>query len=447
MARDLDEPLATVAESTAGHQRMRYLVLGSACALAIITYIHRAGFQTNASQLLADLRMDDRDLGWMTVAFMIPYGLFEIPWGRLGDRFGARGLLLAIVLGGSLMTAGVALTVLLPAVYAVQIGFLVILRFGFGMFQAGTFPVLSRVLADWMPTTQRGFAQGLIWMSSRGGGVLAPILMGWLYLRTHSWRLPLAIAAALGLVWCVVVLPWFRNRPAEAPGGAGRRPSAHQRAPWRAILTSTNVWALWWMYGFLGYSGNFFLFNFATYLENFRGIDKETATWLTVAPFACGVFACIAGGALSDWIMRRLDNRRLGRRIVGASGLALAGTMILVSPWVENVFWLGVIYGLTFLGNDLSMGPAWAAASDIGERYAATISGVMNMMASLMAALAAIVATQFFNAASVAAQAGDTKGHHFYITLPFIIFAASYFLGALCWLRVDVTEPVPQGAD
>ena len=30
------------------------------------------------------------------------------------------------------------------------------------------------------------------------------------------------------------------------------------------------------------------------------------------------------------------------------------------------------------------------------------------------------------------------------MTLPFVFFATSYFLGALCWLRVDVTETIPQ---
>ncbi len=73
--------------------RVRYAVLASACALAVITYIHRAGFQSNSSELLHDLGMDVRDLSAMMVAFMIAYGVFEVPWGRLGDRFGPRGLL------------------------------------------------------------------------------------------------------------------------------------------------------------------------------------------------------------------------------------------------------------------------------------------------------------------------------------------------------------------
>ena len=148
------------------------------------------------------------------------------------------------------------------------------------------------------------------------------------------------------------------------------------------------------MYGFIGYSGNFFLYLFASYLQDYRHLDKDTAKWLTVIPFASGVAACLCGGVLSDVIMRRSRNRRLGRRVVGMSGLTLAGVMILVSAWVEDVRWLGVVYGLTFVGNDLSMGPAWAAASDIGERHAGTLAGAMNMIARLMSALDAVVAGQ-----------------------------------------------------
>ena len=66
------------------------------------------------------------------------------------------------------------------------------------------------------------------------------------------------------------------------------------------------------------------------------------------------------------------------------------------------------------------MGPAWAAASDIGERYAGTLAGAMNMIASLMAALAAIVSGQFFHAAALAEKAGDLAGRRFNMALPFV---------------------------
>lgn len=438
----------------------RRAVLASGCVLAVITYILRAGFGSNSPELLRGLGMDVRELSAMTVAFMLAYGLFEVPWGWLGDRFGARNLLVLVALGGSLTTAGLAAVVWLPRTYSVQLGFLLAMRFLFGMFQAGTFPVLSRMMADWMPTTERGSAQGFIWMCSRTGGVLAPMLMVWLFYRLGDWQSPLVIGAGLGVIWCLATWPWLRDRPEQSPrvgaaelalivaGREARKPAGQSGGPpWKAMLRSSNVWALCGMYGFLGYSGNFFLFLFANYLQDYRHLDKETVKWLNVVPFACGVVGCVSGGYLSDRIARRLGDRRLGRRLVGGCGMALAGLMILMTPWADDLRWLAVLYGLTFLGNDLAMGPAWAAAGDIGERHAGVVAGAMNMFSSFMAAVAAVVAGQFFRASALAEKAGDLDAWRLNMALPFVIFAASYFLGALCWLRVDVTETIPQGAE
>ena len=86
---------------------------------------------------------------------------------------------------------------------------------------------------------------------------------------------------------------------------------------------------------------------------------------------------------------------------------------------------------MTFVGNDLAMGPAWAAAADIGGRHTGVLSGAMNMMASLTAAVGAKLTGHLFDSG--------------YLVLPFVIFSCSYLLGALCWLGVDVTQTLSDG--
>ena len=154
------------------------------------------------------------------------------------------------------------------------------------------------------------------------------------------------------------------------------------------MLRSPSVWSLCLMYGFLGFSGNFYLTLLPTYLKNHRHLDSQTAGLLTSLPFAFGVAACFLGGWFSDAVIRRWG-KRWGRRIVGATGLSLAGLSIVAVPWVEGVVPLGFLLVLTFFGNDLAMAPAWAAAADIGERHAGVLSGAMNMIASFMAAIEA----------------------------------------------------------
>ena len=422
--------------------RVRYVVLGSACLLAVVTYILRVGFATASTKLEATLGLDERHVGWLMAAFMVAYGLFEVPWGLATDRLGVRHMLVLIALGGSLTTAAVVLVRLLPAATAWPFALLLLLRALFGMFQAGTFPSLSRMLADWMPTTERGSAQGFIWTSARLGGMLAPLAITALIGGLGTWSTALAVAAALGVLWCAGFWPWFRDRPEQsglvnaaevkliAAGRAARPAAAHGEVPWRRMLGSANVWALCGMYGFLGYSGNFYLTLLPKYLTKYRHLSDDTTKWLTALPFGCGIATCLLGGVLSDAIIRRTGRREWGRRAVGAAGLTLGAVAILATTRVRDTTALGLLLCLAFAGNDLSMGPAWAAAADIGERYTGTLSGAMNMMASFMAAVGAILTGYLFN-----------KG---YLVLPFAIFAASYALGALCWLGIDITRPLSE---
>jgi sugar phosphate permease len=263
-------------------------------------------------------------------------------------------------------------------------------------------------------------------------------MIGVLIALSGHWTRALLIASGLGLVWLAAFRPWFRDRPEDLPrvneaerawilSGRAARPSGHGAFPWRVALRSRGAWALCLMYGCIGYSGNFFLTMLPTYLRNQRGLDGPTTRLLTTLPFVCGVGACLVGGVLSDAIIGR-HGRRWGRRLVGAAGLSLAGLAILATTQVADVVSLGVLLCLTFVGNDLAMGPAWAAAADIGERHAGTLSGAMNMIASFTAAAMAMITGALFDA-----------GHP---VLPFVLFGIVYFAGVLCWLGVDVTRPL-----
>jgi sugar phosphate permease len=417
---------------------VRYQVLAAACTLAVITYIHRVGFATASAEFKGSLGLSDGQLANLMAAFMIGYGVFEMPWGFLGDRFGVRNLLAIIILGGSSLTAFLALVGLFPAtlVYWVLL-YLMFLRFLFGAFQAGTFPLISRMMADWMPTTERGSAQGAVWMSSRTGGALAPLLLGGLIALLGDWKLPLVVVACLGFCWCAVFRPWFRNRPDEMPqvnllerklieeGRAARPAAGHGEVPWARMVRMPSVWALCSMYGFLGFSGNFYITMLPTYLRNHRHLDPGVVSWLTSLPFAFGVGACLIGGWFSDAVIRRWG-KSWGRRLVGATGMALAGTAILAVPLVDDTPTLGFLLVVTFFGNDLAMAPAWAAAADIGERYAGVLSGAMNMMSSLMAAVES-------KAVGNRLDAQD-------LVTPFILLAGSYALGTIAWIGVDVRK-------
>jgi MFS family permease len=180
------------------------------------------------------------------------------------------------------------------------------------------------------------------------------------------------------------------------------------------------------MYGCAGFSGNFFTGVLSLYLHDHRHLSDYGTAVLSALPLAGGAVACILGGAASDWLIRGTGNRPRGRRSVGMLGLALAGVTFLSTIWVRETWLLGVLLTVSFFGNDLSMGPAWASCADIGERYAGTLSGAMNMIGAFAGAVGALLAGYLFH-----------RGQSEWV---FIIYAGVYLLGVVCWLGVDVTK-------
>ena len=131
--------------------RVRYLVLAAACSLAVLTYVQRQGFVAGTPYIKQDLGLNDEHMGYLAAVWLVAYGAFQVPGGLLGDRLGARYLLAILVLGWSLTAGAVALTVGLPPGGWLAFASLAVLRFLFGMLQAGGFPGLARVIADWIP--------------------------------------------------------------------------------------------------------------------------------------------------------------------------------------------------------------------------------------------------------------------------------------------------------
>jgi nitrate/nitrite transporter NarK len=241
----------------------------------------------------------------------------------------------------------------------------------------------------------------------------------------------------IGVAWCAGFWLLFRDRPEQvARLNAAEReliarardtgPSHTENGRLSALFTSLNVWALCAMYGCVRFAGNFTTNLLPVYLAEDRHLPPATVKTLTSLPLVFGVVSCIAGGLLSDWMVRRWHSRKWGRRINGCLGLGLAGLTILAVPFVQPVWLLALLFSASFFFNDMNIAPAWAACADVGERYAGTISGAMNMIGQFGGVVGMSLAGWLLH-----------RGH---VTLLFVLFACSYGLAAACWLAVDVTR-------
>jgi sugar phosphate permease len=392
---------------------------------------------------MRDFGLGDAAMGDFWFAFLIAYGLFQVPWGLLGDRLGTRHLLGGLVLGWSLTMAALALVPAMPGAARETLILLLCLRFLFGAFQAGAFPPLSRIVADWMPVGNRGSAQGAIWTFSRLGGAGIPMLLVPLFAFFGGWRTPFLLLAGLGALWAVAFWLWFRNYPSEMRQvndaerdliAAGRAPASLKRGgvPWVRMLRSPSVWGLFLTYGCGGFAGHFFTSLLPVYLEKHRGLGADTAKVLAGLPLACGIAGCFLGGFLSDRLIAYTGNRKWGRRLVPCLAFALGGLCWVAIPRIEPLGLFGLVLCLTFFCNDLCMAPAWASCADVGEAHAGTLSGGMNAVGALCGAVGASLAGRLMGA-----------GRY---DLLFLIYGGCFGLASLSWLLVDVTRPLSGAA-
>ena len=223
----------------------RYRVIVFPIALANIQYIDRVCISQAAPSISKDLDLSAKQMGYVFSAFTFAYALFEIPTGWLGDKIGARRVLMRVVLWWSCFTAATGL--------AWNYSTMIVTRFLFGAGEAGCFPNLTKAFSAWLPTRDRTRAQALMWMGARWGGASAPLLVV-AVMAFVSWRMAFFIFAALGVVWALVFYWWYRDNPREHPSVNAAELEllkeneanlhGHGNVPWRKLATRPTLWLL-----------------------------------------------------------------------------------------------------------------------------------------------------------------------------------------------------------
>ena len=157
----------------------RSLVVGGLFVLSLITYVDRAAISTAKGPMAAELSLSDGEMGAVFSAFALGYAAAQIPSGWLADRLGPRRALAIVVVLWSLLTS---LTGAMST-----FGPLLAVRFFFGVAEAGAFPGSARVFYNWLPVTERGIANGILFSGALLGGAVAFPFYTWL-LDNYSWR-------------------------------------------------------------------------------------------------------------------------------------------------------------------------------------------------------------------------------------------------------------------
>ena len=409
----------------------RHVVTAFAVALAVITYVDRAAINVSALYISKDLGLSRIQMGWALAAFGWAYAVFEIPGGWLGDRIGARRVLMRIVLWWSFFTAATG--------WAWSAASLIWIRALFGAGEAGAFPNMTRMFTTWLPVKERERAQANLWLATRLTAAFTPLLVA-LLIERIGWRRMFEIFGALGVIWAIFFFRWYRDVPSEHPAvnqaelamlpPARDTAIAHTGVPWAAIFSRRSVWLLSIQYMCLAYGWWFYINWLPTYLRDARGTSVRMGALLAGLPLLLGGLGCLVSAGVIPRLSRSLGSVALARRIVAVTGFVGASICIVIFTGIEDPRRAMIVLGFAGFFNDFVMPAAWAGTMDIGGRYSGTVSGAMNMMGSIAGALSVTFVGYLLTWTS------DNW------TLTFYISAAIYLVGAVCWLFLDSHTPI-----
>ncbi len=404
---------------------VRRTVMFGLFLLSVVTYLDRVCINSAGPEMQRALGLSNAQWGMVLASFLAAYGIFEVPGGWLGDRFGPRLILTRIVVWWSGFTA---LTGVVTS-YAQ----LLIVRALFGAGEAGAYPNSSCVVSRWFPPQQRARAQGIVFLASRLGGALSPLLVLPL-ISNWGWRSIFFVFSVLGVFWAIWWWRFFRDYPADHPdvnqAEIARIGPPQERRPHIAVgrvLGSWNFWAILGMYHFFCYASNWYLFWTASYLSSQKGWESSELAAYTALPFLLAAVANWTSGSLSDHLVNRIG-LVWGRRIVGMAGVGTAGLLILLSLAVEDRIAASLILALGFAASDVMLPVAWAVCVDVGQAASGTVSGAMNTAGQVGGVIMSIGYGALI----------DSYGWNF----PLALVACSCFLSAAFWLKIDPTKPL-----
>jgi MFS transporter, ACS family, glucarate transporter len=410
-------------------------------AISAIAYLDRVNISIAGSSIQKEFGLDNVRLGWVFSAFVLGYALFQAPGGRLADRFGPRRILFFATIWWALFTA---LFAMVPAGIPGVLLVLLAARFLLGIGEAMVYPASNRLVAGWIPTQERGAANGWIFAGvGAGAGVTPPLIT--VILLHYGWRWSFwicgAIGLAAGLVWFLIARdrpedhPWIGAAEAEHIRSGMPRQAAQERRdilPWRVILGSGNVWVLTLSYFTFGYVAYIFFTWFFIYLNTVRGLNLKASAFYGMLPFLAMASCSTVGGYLGDSITRH-HGKRAGRCILSAIAMAAAAGFIVLAMRAQDARLASIVLAGGAGALYISSAAFWSVTADIGGHSAGSVSGVMNMGNQIggfvTASLTPVLANAFGWSSSFLAAAGLCA------------------IGALAWLFFDPHQVLKDSID
>lgn len=425
--------------------RVRYLLAFWLFVLSGVAFLDRTNISIAGIQMSREYGLGNQKLGVVFSAFLIGYAIFQVPAGWLAMRWGPRR---SLTLGAIWWGVTTACTAALPSTMAYAMVWLLSIRFLLGAGEAIVYPAANQFVAQWVPSRERGFINGLIFAGVGAGSGLTPPLLSWL-ITHHGWRAAFWFSAVLGIA--VGVAWWFmaRDLPEEHPSvrdeelaesrdvpvGKIRQLQAataeglpsRKRISGLKLFQRRDLLALMLGYFSFGYIAWIFFSWFFIYMAQVRNVNMKTSALFTMLPLISMTICCLAGGALSDWIAIRWG-LRAGRCGLAAFALAATALFLVLGSQAHNAWTAVIILAAGAGALYLSQSSFWSVSVDLAGRSSGLFSSIVNMGGQIGGAVTASLTPW------IAQRAGWTSS--------FGLAAFFAVAAAVCWLFVHPEQPL-----
>ena len=283
----------------------RWYVLAALTVVSLFSVADRLVLSILIEDIKRDFLLSDSQIGLLTgVAFSLFYVTFGFPFARLADRSTRKNIVAGALAAWSVMTM----------LCGAATGFwsLFIMRMGVGVGEGASGPAGQSLLADYFRREQLARAMGFLTLGATVGTVTG-LIAGGLLADAFGWRLAFVLLGLPGVLHAILIFTTVREPPRGryALGGAAE---AKQRPLGETIkrLLRNKVY-LGVVAGFavqimIGYA--LAIWMAPIMLRNFEVSTGTVGLFLGLAFLLGGIPGPIAGGFLTDWLVRRDERWR-----------------------------------------------------------------------------------------------------------------------------------------
>lgn len=359
--------------------RYRWTICALLFAAITINYVDRQTIALLKPILSTTFHWNDVDYGNIVFAFTLAYGIGALVAGRVIDKLGTFRGFTFVVTFWSLAAAAHAV--------ASSVTAFITARFALGLGESGAFPVSVKAVSEWYPQDERSFATGVFNAGTSIGTIVTPLFLPFI-VADVGWRWSFVVTAALGLIWLVAWLRYYRA-PAVTHVAT---PSS--RLSWGKVLRYRQGWAFAAGKFFIDPVWFLYLFWLPDFLHRTHGLDLSGFG----LPIAI-VYICAGLGSISlGWLPGALIRRGWSANIARKGTMFVCALAVIPTLFVAGVtsLWLAVaIIGLATAAHQGFSANLFTLPSDTFESQdVGSVTGLGSMAGAFGGMLIALVVAQ-----------------------------------------------------